>query len=187
VFDAIVLAGGRASRLGGIDKPQLTIGGRTLLDRVVDAVSDATRIVVVGPAQPVSRDVVFCQEQPPGAGPVAALAAAAARTAADAVVVLAADLPAIRPAVPALLAALPDSGAVLLVDGTGRRNYLAAAWRRVDLINALAALGDPTGAAMRALTEHVDVVEVRDSAGWGRDCDTWDDVEQARDRLEDRP
>ena len=184
MYDAIVLAGGRASRLDGVDKPQLTIGGRTLLDRVVDAVAGAARVVVVGPPQPVARDVVFCREDPPGAGPVAALAAAVPHVTADAVVLLGADLPEIAPAVPALLAALPASGAAVLTDESGRANYLAAAWRRADLIAALAALGDPAGAAMRALVAQVNAVQVPDPAGWGRDCDTWDDLEQARERLE---
>ncbi|WP_438949006.1 NTP transferase domain-containing protein, partial [Streptomyces harbinensis] len=37
VFDAIVLAGGAARRLGGADKAAVTVGGRPLLDRVLDA------------------------------------------------------------------------------------------------------------------------------------------------------
>ena len=35
-FDAIVLAGGGASRLGGHDKPGLLVGGSSLLQRVID-------------------------------------------------------------------------------------------------------------------------------------------------------
>jgi len=54
VFDAIVLTGGAASRLGGADKPALEVGGTTLLERVLAAVADAGRIVVVGPARPLS-------------------------------------------------------------------------------------------------------------------------------------
>lgn len=48
-YSAIVLAGGRATRLGGINKAQLEVGGRRLLDRVLDAVRPlAEQIVVVG-------------------------------------------------------------------------------------------------------------------------------------------
>jgi molybdopterin-guanine dinucleotide biosynthesis protein A len=185
VYDAIVLAGGDATRLGGVDKPQLRVAGRTLLDHAVSAVSDAARVVVVGPRRPVTGSVTFCRERPPGGGPVAAIAAAVPLTAADAVVVLAADLPWIAPAVPALLAALPSSGMALLVDPGGRANYLAAAWRRRDLVAALEALGDPAGAPVRALAALVDRVEVADGAGWGRDCDTWDDLAQARAQTEE--
>ncbi|MGW7786766.1 NTP transferase domain-containing protein, partial [Streptomyces tricolor] len=36
-YDAVVLAGGAARRLGGADKPGLRVGGRALLDRVLAA------------------------------------------------------------------------------------------------------------------------------------------------------
>ncbi|WP_205529147.1 nucleotidyltransferase family protein, partial [Microbacterium halotolerans] len=49
--EAIVLAGGRASRLGGIDKPRLRVGQETLLGGVLRALTDAgcRRIIVAGP------------------------------------------------------------------------------------------------------------------------------------------
>ncbi|MYQ48709.1 NTP transferase domain-containing protein, partial [Streptomyces sp. SID4985] len=34
-YDAVVLAGGAARRLGGADKPGVRVGGRPLLDRVL--------------------------------------------------------------------------------------------------------------------------------------------------------
>lgn len=58
---AIILAGGRASRLGGAAKPLLEVGGRTLLDHALAAVADCHPIVVVGPAvdrPPVDRPTV---------------------------------------------------------------------------------------------------------------------------------
>ncbi|MDT4941279.1 MAG: hypothetical protein QOJ34_1368, partial [Pseudonocardiales bacterium] len=130
MYDAIVLAGGAATRLGGAAKPQLKVGGRSLLDRAVAAVHDADRVVVVGPVQAVARQsverpVLVCQEDPPGGGPVAAIAAGLAHTEADVLVVLAADLPWVAPAVPLLVAALPTSGVALLLDASGRANYLA--------------------------------------------------------------
>jgi molybdopterin-guanine dinucleotide biosynthesis protein A len=200
VYEAIVLAGGTASRLGGADKPQLKVAGRTLLDRAVAAVRDADRVVVVGPEQPVNAQplngqpapgqrsgapLVFCREEPPGGGPVAAIAAGFARTDADVLVVLAADLPWVAPAVPLLLAALPSSGTALLLDASGRANYLAAAWRRASLAAALHALGDPAGASARALSLAAEHVFVPDRHGWGRDCDTWEDLAEARSRRED--
>jgi molybdopterin-guanine dinucleotide biosynthesis protein A len=184
-FDAVVLAGGRAARLGGVAKPQLRVGASTLLDRTVAAVRDAGLVVVVGPVQPVAGDVLFCREQPPGGGPVAAIAAGVPGTRADVVVVLAADLPWIAPAVPALVAAVPPDGVALLADQDGRANYLAAAWRRAALLRSLAEVGDPAGLPARALAARVDQVLLRDPAGWGRDCDTWEDLEQARTLVED--
>ena len=179
-FDAIVLAGGRARRLGGAVKPQLTVGGRSLLDAVVAAVVGAGRTVVVGPEQPVTRPVLWRREEPPGGGPVAGIAAGLPATSAAVVVVLAADLPAIGPAVPRLLAAVPATGAAVLTAADGRANYLAAAWRRRTLEAALAGLGAAPGASVRGLLAGVPVVAVPDEGGWGRDCDTWDDLARAR-------
>lgn len=188
-YDAVVLAGGRARRLGGADKPAIEIGGRSLLDRVLDAVSGASTVVCVGPSRPTRRPVAWCREHPPGTGPVAALAAGLARTSASAVCVLAADLPWVAPAVPVLLAALtadPAADAALLVDDGGRVAHLAAFWRRAALATALAALGDPAGAPVRALTGAARTVLVPDLEGWGRDCDTWDDVEARRRESDGR-
>lgn len=188
-YDAVVLAGGRARRLGGADKPALDIGGLTLLDRVLAAVPDASGVVCVGPSRPTAREVIWCREQPPGSGPAAALAAALPHTSAAVVCVLAADLPYVGPAVPVLIAALAGdaaAGAALLVDGDGRLAHLAAAWRRRALESAIAALGDPADAPVRALTAATRTVLVTDVEGWGRDCDTWTDVESARGELGDR-
>ena len=185
MYDAIVLAGGAARRLGGVAKPQLRVGDATLLDRVLAAVPDAGVVVVAGPSQPVSRSVVWCREEPPGGGPVAALAAALPHVTAATVLVLAADLPEVAPAVAPLLAAVPDGGAAVLTDPDGRANHLAAAWSRPALAEALARLGPPAGASMRALVAQVDIASVADRGGWGRDCDTWDDVDEARARRRD--
>jgi molybdopterin-guanine dinucleotide biosynthesis protein A len=182
-FDAVILAGGSARRLGGADKPAVDVGGRTLLEHVVAAVSGAARIVVVGPPRPLPVDVTWCVEDPPGGGPVAAAAAGLGRTAEHVVLVLAADLPRLAPALPVLRAALaadPEAGVAVLVDAAGRVNHLAAAWRRDALRTALDRVGDPRGAPVRALTSVTGAVQVPDPDGWGRDCDTWDDVEAAR-------
>lgn len=55
VAASIVLAGGRASRLGGTSKALLRIDGRPALARVVDALIDAHRsvVVAVGPADDI--------------------------------------------------------------------------------------------------------------------------------------
>ncbi|MEU9483264.1 DUF6457 domain-containing protein [Streptomyces decoyicus] len=92
-YDTIVLAGGAARRLGGADKPSLSVGGRPLLDRVLAACPDAAITVVVGPRRPATRDVVHALEDPPGGGPLAALDAGLRHTTAPTVLVLSADLP----------------------------------------------------------------------------------------------
>lgn len=101
-FDAIILAGGRGSRLGGVDKGALPVGGRPLLDRVLEAARDAERVVVVGDG-PVPDGVLLTREEPVFGGPAAAVVAGlrALRmpsalpidSAARLVLVLACDLP----------------------------------------------------------------------------------------------
>ena len=138
-YDAVVLAGGSARRLGGIDKPALLVGEQSLLDRVLTAVADASVTVVVGPRRTTVREVVWTREDPPGGGPVAALAAALPHVQAPVVAVLAADLPFLDAAtVHGLRAAVgeADDGA-LLVDDTGQDQLLVGVWRTAALRRVL--------------------------------------------------
>jgi molybdopterin-guanine dinucleotide biosynthesis protein A len=180
-FDAIVLAGGAARRLGGVDKPMLDIDGEPMLVRVLDAVAAASVRVVVGPRRSIDRTVTWCQEAPPGGGPVAGLAAALPLTAASTLVVLAADLPWIGPAIDPLLEALRHPADAAMLTSGGRRNHLAAAWHRSALVGALRRVGVPRSAPMRALAAAITVADVADE-GWGDDCDTWSDLARHRSR-----
>src|SRR3954464_6882473 len=92
-YTAVVLAGGRAARLGGQAKPQLIVGSRSMLASVLAAVADAAARVVVGPAQPVPDDVLLVREQPPGGGPAAARGAGRAGVNPDVTAVRAGALP----------------------------------------------------------------------------------------------
>ncbi|HSY15824.1 MAG TPA: NTP transferase domain-containing protein [Jatrophihabitantaceae bacterium] len=185
-FDAVVLAGDSSVRLGGLDKPMLIVGGRPLLLHVLDAVRDADRRVVVGPVRAIPADFAghldWCREDPPGGGPVAAIAAAMPLTGAGVVVLLAADLPQVAPAVPLLIEALTAgrSDVAALRDASGRINFLACAWRRTALVNRLEAMSGRPNMAMRTLFEDASMIAVDDAGGWSVDCDTWDDVARAR-------
>ncbi|MFJ9466393.1 DUF6457 domain-containing protein [Streptomyces caniferus] len=117
-YDTIVLAGGAARRLGGADKPALSVGGRPLLDRVLAACPDAAITVVVGPHRPTTRTVVRALEDPPGGGPLAALDAGLRHTTAPTVLVLSADLPFLTAAtVHTLLVAAKETSAAAAPDG----------------------------------------------------------------------
>ena len=83
---AVLLAGGRASRMGGIDKPALEVRGRTLLERALDAVRGAgcAPVVIVGPrpehkavddTDATGIAVEWAREDPPFSGPAAAVVA----------------------------------------------------------------------------------------------------------------
>ncbi|MFF1440999.1 NTP transferase domain-containing protein [Streptomyces sp. NPDC058295] len=187
--DAVVLAGGGARRLGGADKPGVRVGGRALLDRVLGACADARTTVVVADPRPTARPVRWAREDPPGAGPVAALDAGLRHTTADDVLVLSADLPFLAAdTVRRLLTALRVGAAegVLLTDADGRDQPLVAAYRTAALRRELAVLtageGGLTGLPLRRLTAGLDLTRVPDPVA-SFDCDTWDDIAAARARI----
>nr|WP_234439883.1 NTP transferase domain-containing protein [Streptomyces bicolor] len=188
-YDAVVLAGGAARRLGGADKPGVLVGGRALLDRVLAACADARTTVVVADPRPTARPVAWAREDPPGGGPLAALDAGLRHTTAERVVVLSADLPFLdEGTVGRLLAALRTSGTdgALLTDADGRDQPLVAAYRSSAVRRELASLADVggrlTGLPLRRLTGALDLTRVQDPVA-SFDCDTWDDIATARARI----
>jgi molybdopterin-guanine dinucleotide biosynthesis protein A len=183
-YTAVVLAGGRAARLGGQDKPQLDVGGRTMLATVLHAVADASRRVVVGPRQPAPADVLQVREKPPGGGPVAALRAGLAEVSTDVVAVLAADLPFLTGALVTELRSRLTGDGVLVVDDTGRDQYLLSVWRTTVLRATLGAPSGPTSLrkvlAPLAVRRLRPVVEPGTPPPW-TDCDTPADLARARE------
>ncbi|GAA1911750.1 NTP transferase domain-containing protein [Streptantibioticus ferralitis] len=189
-YDAVVLAGGAARRLGGADKPALRVGGTTLLDRVLDACAGAGATVVVGPRRHTLRPVRWTRESPPGGGPLPALAAGLRHTSAELVLVLAADLPFLTPAtVAALLDAVSaDADGAVLVDPEGIENPLVAAYRAAGLRRELDLLVEERGALdglpLRRLTARLELRRLPDPGGLASfDCDTWDALDTARARI----
>ena len=97
----VVLAGGRATRMGGGDKGALVLGGRALFDRVIDRLGPQVEAVAINANGPPARLAEYglpvlpdsVPDQPgPLAGVLAALDWAAARRA-DLVITVAADTP----------------------------------------------------------------------------------------------
>ena len=167
VFDAIVLAGGRGSRLGGIDKSALVHRGSTLLEHALRAVIDARRVVLVGDREPVDG-ILHAVEDPPGAGPAAAVAAGLAALddpaldeTAPLVAVLASDVPEVVAAF-AQLRALGEPA--VAVDTTGRRQHLLALYPGPELV-ARAQRGAQEGRSMQELVQGLVVQEVQVDVG----------------------
>ncbi|AOW92250.1 molybdenum cofactor biosynthesis protein [Rhodococcus sp. WMMA185] len=186
---AIVLAGGRATRMGGVDKPAIVVGGRRMLDTALDAVNGCHRIVVVGPPRgDVGPPVLQAQENPPGSGPVAGVAAGLAALDAepsDRVILLASDLPFLSPAVvETLRGALDDTEAVFAVDETGRLQFLLSAWRVAALNDRIRALGSTVNQPMKALVPDQFETVILDGI---TDCDTPEDLERARSGVTGAP
>lgn len=186
-WDAVVIAGGRARRLGGVSKPDVLLAGRRLIDHTLTATAGAREVVVVGPAAVAPPGVRVTQEEPPGGGPVAGLAAgvAALPVGSALVLVLACDVPRAAGAVDALLAALTKdetADAAALVDADGRVQSLVALYRRGPLEAALVRVvqdGGPAGTPMRALLAGLALHPVPDRGEFGVDVDTWPDLARA--------
>ncbi|MCD9153614.1 molybdenum cofactor guanylyltransferase [Aeromicrobium duanguangcaii] len=181
-FHALLLAGGRASRLGGRDKLMVRVGGRTVLEGVVAAVPDTGRVVIVGPRRDLEldREVLWIREDPPFAGPLHAVAAGMAALQPaddDEVLILAGDL--LRPdlVVDALTA---GSGARVAVDPDGRRQWACSRVRAGDLARALAAT-DTADAPLKAVIGALDPLDVPLTAEATADLDTPDDLEEYAD------
>lgn len=187
-WDAVILAGGRARRLGGLDKPALVLDGRSLFERALAATAHARARVVVGPVRQAPPDVLFVLEAPRFGGPVAALAAglAALGGGAPLVTVLAADQPHVEVALPLLLAAAdhPLVGGLVPVDPEGRDQPLLSVLRVAPLAAALAGLaarrGSLDGAALRDVLSELALARVPLPAPLCADVDTPADARAAR-------
>jgi molybdopterin-guanine dinucleotide biosynthesis protein A len=193
---AILLAGGRASRMGGVTKPLLELGGRSLLRRAVDAVHGCAPVTVAADVLDGEFDVDWVREEPPFSGPAAAVVAVLASWRSrdltpDRVLLLACDLPHPDAAVATLrAAALPDDAdGVCLDDAEGRPQWLAGLYRADALRRAAASVPDAArDAPMRALLGALTIAHVPASADAVSDIDTWQDLEEARShagRLEE--
>lgn len=192
---AILLAGGRATRVDGATKPLFEVGGRTLLSAAVEAATDAGArpITVVGPVLDAALPVAWVREEPPFAGPAAAVVAALESWLAGAepepewTLLLACDLPRVGAAVRRLVAdivLLPsDTDGACLADASSRPQWLTGVYRTRVLRDAASALPDRgQDAPVRALMADLAIAVVAAPDDLTRDVDTWQDLEEARAR-----
>lgn len=157
----VVLAGGRATRMGE-PKAELLLAGHRLIDLVIASVPASSPIIVVGPHIPLDREVSFCLEEPRFGGPVAALAAAVSRVMTPWLLLTAVDMPRSGDLALDLVEHLADETADALVpiDATGRRQPLCSALRTDAVCTALAELDAIDGASLRSLLHRMRVREI---------------------------
>jgi molybdopterin-guanine dinucleotide biosynthesis protein A len=182
-YAAVVLAGGRAARMGGQAKPQLEVGGRAIIERVLAAVPDAAPRIVVGPPQPVPPDVLVVREEPPRGGPVAAIKAGLGHVPGEVVALLAGDLPFLTAGLVRALRERLTGDGVLVVDDTGRDQLLLGVWRTAALRAAVADVDGPT--SVRRVLAPLAVRRLHPELAPGQpppwtDCDTPADLARAR-------
>lgn len=200
---AILLAGGRASRVGGAVKPLFEVGGQTLLEAAVRAAAaaGAQPLTIVAPvlddALGAEYRVRWVREDPPFAGPAAAAVAALDAWASEGApdpewtLLLACDLPSVGAAVQRLVADMvlvpPDTDGICLGDASSRPQWLTGVYRTRALRAAASAL--PTAgrdAPVRALMNDLAIAVVAAPDDLTRDVDTWQDLDEARARAAER-
>lgn len=152
---AIVLGGGRSSRMG-TDKLALVLDGRSLLERATGAAfAWADAVVVAGDRpQPWVGDprVRFRPEEPRFGGPVAGIAAALDDLVdAEEILLLAGDLADPAGVVTLLADAEWGPAGVVLEDDEGWPQYLAGCYRAEALTAAVAALPHARDVSVRRL------------------------------------
>jgi molybdopterin-guanine dinucleotide biosynthesis protein A len=178
-FCGVILAGGTAARMDGIDKASVELAGRTMIELAMDAFLDADEVVVVGPETVrTARPVTFTREDPPRGGPVAGLL-----TGRDALLrrptllgVLAVDMPRVTPyTLRRLREAAAGRDGAFLVGPDGRRQLCGVLdVARLDEVRP--GLEDQHGMAMGRLLGGLDLAAVPATGEEARDVDTWADL-----------
>ncbi|WP_458107317.1 NTP transferase domain-containing protein [Arthrobacter sp. R3-55] len=192
-FNAVILAGGRATRLGGVPKPSLMYDGDTLLSHALQAARGAAAVVVVGPeasgpgGMPLPDGVLRAREEPAFAGPAAAIAAGLAAlerrgTEAPWTLVLACDMPFASRGVADLwraLAAHPGVEGAMAVSVDGRKQPLLGAYNTAALVREVAVASQGSGltnSSVFRLLARLNLLDVAVPAGSTEDVDTWEDA-----------
>jgi molybdopterin-guanine dinucleotide biosynthesis protein A len=93
---AAILAGGQATRLGGVNKGTLPLGDLPIVDRQLEALRAVASIVfVVGPDSPAwsARGLTVVPDEQPGMGPLGGICTAIVRSPCERTLVVACDMP----------------------------------------------------------------------------------------------
>ncbi|MDU7359686.1 MAG: NTP transferase domain-containing protein [Propionibacteriaceae bacterium] len=185
-YDAVIVAGGAGTRMGGVSKADLIVDGSRLVESVVAGVHSARTIVVVGSTD-VPDGVVLTHEDPPGTGPAAGLGAglAVVNHPSPWTLVLSVDLPdAARVAARLLGAAraLEDhfNGAVIVAEH--RTQWLMGCYRTRALRRAVDAFGPLEHAPLRRVLAPLLLQEVAPGDALPVDLDSPADLDAWRRR-----
>lgn len=187
---ALLVSGGKATRLGSITKTALTVDGVPLIKRALTAVrgvSPHCPAVVVGDTDGLDDlgHVTHLRENPPFSGPAAAIATGVEHVTTNLVAVLAADLPLIDAhTIRALIDALGRADCAVAVDPTGRVQYLTAVWRTRALAQVVSA-AEVAHRPARTLYDRCEWVPVHLEQATTADIDTYADAQRFGVHLSD--
>lgn len=141
---ALIFAGGRASRLGGVNKALLEVGGRTIVARILAALGPLVdeRVLLTNDAALAELDEVSLVFDPsPHAGVLPALAAGLAAAMGDVCLAVACDMPFVSRGLFAHLLAVQqaDDADVVIPRTAGFLEPMHAVYRRAPVLQAIRA------------------------------------------------
>jgi molybdopterin-guanine dinucleotide biosynthesis protein A len=131
MFSGAILAGGRARRLGGIDKSALRIGGMSILERQLATLRSLTpHILIVASDEDRYREagVRVVRDRIAGAGSLGGLYTALVEAPTEQLVVIACDMPFLTAPFLARLAALGAGAAAVIPRDARGLHPLCAFW-----------------------------------------------------------
>ena len=185
--DSIVVAGGKASRMGGMDKAMLPIGrnGNALLRDVVE--SCPGKVFIVGYPRDIStnrdNEVNWVADLNPGGGPAAGIWSGLMKVTTEYVFISAADQTLSDETVRALIeAAIGHAGAwAIRSDGSGQP---LCACVKTEILRELLAPTKGINQSPLKLLSALEMVGVNVNPDQVVDFDTWQDVAKAAKRSE---
>ena len=180
--DSIIVAGGKATRMDGLDKVMLPLGlsGKTLLEDVI--ASCPGKVFVVGNPREIANfsgdSVIWVADLNPGGGPAAGLWSGLTNVTSEYVFISAADQTLSSKTVSALIeAALGNDGAwAIRSDGSGQP---LCACVRTDLLRDLLSPTQGVNQSPLRLLSTLKMVGVNVNPDQVVDFDSWQDVAKA--------
>ena len=123
IIGGLILAGGRSTRMGGVNKALLQLDGKTYIERVAEAQNGLTEhLLSVAPNSEMSLDGYrTVRDRYPDMGPIGGLYSALCETNADALLVMPCDVPYIKRDIADMLVdAFHEDDDILIIDNHGK-------------------------------------------------------------------
>jgi len=198
----VILAGGSAERLGGIDKCLLALADKPLAQHILEGLGDAVSGVVLNangdPGRFSSLGLTVVKDQETDCGPLAGICAGfewAEREDPGGtwLFVVSGDTPFVRGELIGILAAAlaeTEPPAIVLPVARGQAHPLCALWRRDQLAEMSAAVYDAGLRSVKEWCRHVAVQEVNvddvDHGHWFLNINTQADLTRAQTILKEQ-
>lgn len=180
--DSIIVAGGKATRMGGLDKAMLPLGlsGKTLLEDIIK--SCPGKVFVVGKPREIGIDtadlVTWVPDLNPGGGPAAGIWSGLTDVTSEYVFISAADQRLSRDTVSKLIAAALDRDGAWAIRSDSNGQPLCACVRTELLRDLLTSTQGVNQSPLRLLSS-LQMVGVNVNPDQVVDFDTWQDVAKA--------